>query len=181
MEQKSVAESWSRTLRPLLRHCCTQTLTLWFRLERVKHIRSDCLLRRQKAALTSNIEAPRDTAEEFPLAGVCGKPYIKCGGQPVCFPPACRWESSSTSLALCCGDEMMWAQSKLCLCGRKASKQASLSPWPPVLLSSCSSSQNLLENLLADWTRAVPSFGYLISEVDPIAPLSSCPSDLTVS
>lgn len=85
--------------QPTLRPCHAQSLALWFRLERVKHIRSNCLLRRQKSALTSNIEAPRDTTEEFPLAGVCGKPYIKCQGQPVCFPHASDWESSSTFLA----------------------------------------------------------------------------------
>ena len=114
--------------QPTLRPCHAQSLALWFRLERVKHIRSDCLLRRQKAALTSNIEAPRDTTEEFPLAGVCGKPYIKCGGQPVCFPRASHWESSSTFLALRCRGEAMWVQSELCLCGGKASKSFALSP-----------------------------------------------------
>ena len=142
--------------QPALRPCHTQSLTLCFRLERVKHVRSDCLLRRQKTALTSNIETPRDTTEEFPLAGVCGKSYIKCRRRPVCFPRASHWDSSSTFPALVAGEKR---------CGRSPScafvekRQASLSSHPPVLLSSSSSSQNALEKLLPDLTRPVPGFG----------------------
>lgn len=141
--------------QPSPRPCEDQSLTLWFRLERVKHIRSHCLLRRQKAALTSNIEAPRDTTEEFPLAGVCGKPYIKSRGRPVCFPRASRWESSNSFLALRCREKRYGHNPS---CAFAEERQASLSPCPPVLLNSSSSSQKPLQTLLPDWTRPVPGF-----------------------
>lgn len=138
------AAKHSRELEPTLRPCQAQSLALWFGLQRVKHIRSNCLLRRQKSALTSNIETPRDTSEEFPLAGVCGKPYIKCQGQPVCFPRASDWESSSTFLALHFREEAMWTHIKWCLYGGKASKSFPLSP---CTASSFSSGQTTLEKL----------------------------------
>lgn len=128
--------------------------------------------------MTSNIEAPRDTTEEFPLAGVCGKPYIKSRGRPVGFPRASRWESSNSFPALRCRDKRCGHHPS---CAFAEERQASLSPCPPVLPSSSSSSQKPLQTLLPDWTRPVPGFRWLVSEVHPIASLSSWPSHFIIS
>lgn len=112
--------------QPTQKLCHAQSLALWFGLERVKHIRSNCLLRRQKSALTSNIEAPRDTTEEFPLAGVCGKPYIKCQGHQFAFLMPVTERAAAPSWHCISGKEQC-RQTKWCM----EEKQANLSPCSP--------------------------------------------------
>lgn len=123
--------------QPTLRPCHTQSCALWFRLERVKHIRSNCLLRRQKTALTSNIEAPRDTTEEFPLAGVCGKLISNAEDSRFAFLVPVTGRAAAPSQC-CVAGQKQCRCSDLCLC---EGKECLLS-CPPALLSSSNSSQN---------------------------------------